>query len=198
MRARDNPFAVERISRIRYRPLDKTFEQILARLDTLNYRAAIVGPEGSGKTTLLEDLQAALERKGLATRMVFVNDAHPFTDTACRHLLSVLPPKEIVLLDGADAVSPTSWRLLRHRTIQHARGLVITTHRPRRLPTLIDCRTTPELLREIVAELLPPGHDLAADLLTRLFAQYRGNVRDCLRALYDLGPADGLGPSGPL
>ncbi len=186
MKARDNPFGVECIQRIRYRPLDTTFEQILVRLDRLNYRGAIVGPEGSGKTTLLEDLQAALEHRGFATRMVFVNDTRPFTDTACRHLLSELPPDEIVLLDGADAVTPASWRLLRHRTIQHARGLVITTHRSRRLPTLIDCHTTPALLRDIVADLLPSGQDLAPDLLNRLFHVHHGNLRDCLRALYDL------------
>lgn len=194
MKARDNPFAVEYVQRIRYRLLNTTFEQLLVQLHKMNYRGAIVGPEGSGKTTLLEDLQAALERKGLATRMVFVNDVHPFTDMACRHLLSALPPEEIVLLDGADAVSPASWRLLRHRTIQHARGLVITTHRPRCLPTLIDCRTTPELLGDIVADLLPPGYDLSSDLLARLFAMHKGNIRDCLRALYDLGAADNIGP----
>jgi hypothetical protein len=192
MRARDNPFGVECVHRIRYRPLDTAFEQILVRLDKLNYRAAIVGPEGSGKTMLLEDLQGALERKGFATRMVFVNDTHPFTDAACRHLLSELPPDEIVLLDGADAVSPSSWRLLRHRTIQHARGLVITTHRRGRFPTLIECRTTPALLREIVDDLLPPGHDIPPSLLDRLYTEHQGNIRDCLRDLYDLLAGDGI------
>ena len=190
MKARDNPFAVECVHRIRYRPLDTTFEQILARLDKLNYRGAIVGPEGSGKTTLLEDIQAALEHKGFATRMVFVNDTHPFTDAACRHLLSELPPDEIVLLDGADALGPASWRLLRHRTIQHAGGLVITAHRRGRFPTLIDCHTTRALLREIVDDLLPPGHDIPPSLLDRLFNEHQGNIRDCLRELYDLLATD--------
>ncbi len=190
MRARDNPFGVDRIGRIRYRPLGTTFEQILTDLDQLNYRGAIVGPEGSGKTTLLEDLQAALEERGFPTQMVFVNDTHPFDGTACRRLLSVLPPDEIVLLDGADAISPSCWRLLRHRTIQHARGLVVTTHRRGRFPTLIDCRTTPELLQEIVASLLPPGQTISPDLLTRLFTEHEGNLRDCLRDLYDLLAAD--------
>ncbi len=57
MKARDNPFAVERVHAIRYHPVNTTFDQILARLHELNYRAAITGPEGSGKTTLLEDLE---------------------------------------------------------------------------------------------------------------------------------------------
>lgn len=186
MKARDNPFSVERVERIRYRPLDTTFEQILARLDELNYRGAIVGAEGSGKTTLLEGLGAALKRRGFATRTVFVNHTHPFSDAACRRLLSELPPGRIVLLDGADAISRPSWLLLRRRTIQHARGLVVTTHRRGRFPTLIECRTTVELLQEIVTGLLPPGQTICPDLLTRLFAEHHGNLRACLRHLYDL------------
>ncbi len=190
MKARDNPFGVDCVHRIRYRPFDTTFEEILARLDKLNYRAAIVGPEGSGKTTLLEDLQVALEQRGFRTRMVFANDTRPFTDAACRRLLSELPPGEIILLDGADAIGPASWRLLRHRTIQHARGLVITSHRRGRFPTLIDCRTTPALLREIVSDLVAPSHDIPRGLLDRLYNEHQGNIRDCLRELYDLLAAD--------
>ncbi|MBN1359497.1 MAG: hypothetical protein JW993_02845 [Sedimentisphaerales bacterium] len=192
MRARDNPFAVERVHAVRYRPLGETLEQILTRLDRMNYRGAIVGPEGSGKTTLLEDLQSALEARGFSTRMIFVNDAHPFDGTTCRRLLSELPSDEIVLFDGADAISPSCWRLLRHRTIQHARGLIVTTHRRGRFPTLIDCQTTPQLLQEIVADLLPRDQAISPDLLTRLFAEHKGNLRDCLRHLYDLLATDAL------
>lgn len=185
MRARDNPFAVERVSRIRYRPLDTTFEQILTDLDGLNYRGAIVGPEGSGKTTLLEDLQVALEERGLRTRMVFVNDTQPMTDAACRQLLSELSPDEIVLLDGADVIARSAWRLLRHRTILHARGLVITAHRPSSFPTLIECRTTLDLFKRIAADLLPPGRSIPPELPGHLFAEHQGNIRNCLRDLYD-------------
>ena len=62
---------------IRYRPVNTTFDQILARLHELNYRAAIIGPEGSGKTTLLEDLQQMLQEKGIRTNLIFVNDTSP-------------------------------------------------------------------------------------------------------------------------
>ena len=60
MKARDNPFSVERLHAVRYRTKEATFDEILQRLDEMNYRAAIVGPEGSGKTTLLGNLQDAL------------------------------------------------------------------------------------------------------------------------------------------
>ena len=185
MRARDNPFSVDRIHAIRYRPLDTTFDEILLRLRELNHRAAIVGPDGSGKTTLLEDLQQALQRKSLKTRMVFVNDTSPFDAPTCRRLLSEMSRDEVLLFDGADLISRACWSLLKRHTITHALGLIITSHRSGLLPTLIDCATTPALLKEIVNELQPPDHPIAADLLDRLYQRHQGNLRTCLRDLYD-------------
>jgi energy-coupling factor transporter ATP-binding protein EcfA2 len=187
MKARDNPFAVERIHTIRYRPLDTTFEQILARLHELNYRAALIGPEGSGKTTLLEDLQRLLEQKGFQTNLVFVNDTARFDGPACRRLLSGLTRDQIVLLDGADLIRRSDWSLLKHHTITHVGGLIITSHRPGLLPTLIECSTSPSLLREIVDELQPQGHPIPTEPLDSLYVRHNGNLRACLRELYDLG-----------
>jgi hypothetical protein len=186
MKARDNPFAVERIQTIRYRPLHTTFEQMFSRLRELNYRAAIIGPEGSGKTTLLEDLQPLLERKGLRTRLVFVNDTSGFDSPACRRLLSELTQDTLLLLDGADLIRRWDWSLLKRHTITHAYGLVITSHRRGLLPTLIECSTTPALLKDIINDLLPQGRPIAMDFLDCLYARHQGNLRDCLRELYDL------------
>jgi len=185
MRARDNPFAVERLQTIRYRPLNTTFDRILARLHELNYRAAIIGPEGSGKTTLLEDLQQMLERKDLHTRLIFVNDTSRLDSPACRRLLAELTRDQIILLDGADLIHRSDWSLLKRHTITHAYGLVITSHRRGLLPTLIECSTTPALLRAIVNDLLPRGRPLPAESLDRLFARHQGDLRACLRELYD-------------
>jgi energy-coupling factor transporter ATP-binding protein EcfA2 len=186
MKARDNPFAVERIQTIRYRPLHTSFDRIPARLRELNYRAAIIGPEGSGKTTLLEDLQRLLERKGWRTRLVFVNDTSGCDRPACRHLVSELTPETLLLLDGADSIRRWDWSLLKRRTITYACGLVITSHRPGLLPTLIECSTTPTLLNEIVNGLLPQSRTIPAEFLDSLYVRHQGNLRDCLRELYDL------------
>ncbi|MBN2133583.1 MAG: hypothetical protein JW741_29045 [Sedimentisphaerales bacterium] len=186
MKARDNPFTVERLHAIRYRTAETTFEEILSRLDEMNYRAAIVGPEGSGKTTLLGNLQDALAQQGFKTWMFFVNDTAPLDGPGCRKLLTDVAPDEIVLLDGADAVGRSSWSLFRHRTANHAAGLIITSHRPGLLPTLVKCATTPALLAEIVNELKPPGRTLAPSFLDDLYNRHAGNLRDCLRELYDL------------
>jgi hypothetical protein len=186
MKARDNPFAVERVHAIRYRPLDTTFDEILRRLRELSYRAAIVGPEGAGKTTLLEDLQGMLEQKGFRPRPVFVNDTSHLDRAACRRLLSELTRDQIVLLDGADLIRRSDWSLLKRGTTIHAGGLVITSHRHGLLPTLIECATTPALLTEIVARLLlPPSHDISSEFLDHLYERHLGNLRTCLRELYD-------------
>ena len=186
MRARDNPFAVERVHAIRYRPLHTTFAEILTRLEELNYRAALVGPDGSGKTTLLEDLQKSLAEKGIGTRMVFVNDTAPLSEPACRQLLSETTRDEILLLDGADLISRSCWSLIKRHTITHASGLIVTSHRPCLLPTLIECTTSPSLLRDIAHELEPPDGSLSAECLDTLFQRHEGNIRNCLRDLYDL------------
>ena len=186
MRARDNPFAAERIQTIRYRPLHTTFDRMLARLHELNYRAAIVGPEGSGKTTLLEDLQKILQQKGLRANLIFVNDTSHFDSPACRHLLSELTRDTLLLLDGADLIRRADWSLLKRHTITHAYGLLITSHQRGLLPTLIECSTTPALLKDIVAGLLPPGRTISADFLNSLHQRHQGNLRACLRELYDL------------
>jgi hypothetical protein len=185
MRARDNPFSVDRVQAIRYRLLNTTFDQMLARLHELNYRAAIVGPDGSGKTTLLEDLQKPLQKKGIKTRLVFVNDTLHLDGPACRRLLADLRRDQIVLLDGADLLRRSDWSLLKRHTITHAYGLVITSHRRGLLPTLIECATSPALLREIAFELQPQGRPLAAEFLDHLYERHQGNLRDCLRELYD-------------
>ncbi len=183
MRACDNPFNVDRVVAIRYRPLHTTFDEIMDRLDAMDYRAAIVGPEGSGKTTLLEDLQDALKQRGLRTRMVFVNDMSPMDRPMRRQLFAQLRHDEIVLLDGADAIGYAMWFALKRRILRQAAGLIITTHRPGHLPILIYCTTTPELLTHVVYDLLPQA--VSSEYLRELYHQHQGNIRKCLRALYD-------------
>ncbi len=183
MRARDNYFCVERLKRIRYRPLNTTFDELLIRLEAMHYRVAIVGPEGSGKTTLLEDLQHALNEKGIETQFVFINDTNPLTGFRRRQLLVQCRPRQIVLIDGAETLSRPGWLLLKHAILQRAAGLIVTTHYPSLLPTLIQCHTTPELLTEIVQDLLPPDQNPGS--LHDLYTHHNGNLRLCLRTLYD-------------
>lgn len=179
MRARENPFRTERVLAVRYRPQSATWDDLLARLESLRWRGAIVGPHGSGKTTLLEDLAPRLRDRGFATRLLRLDDLSPSLPGGA---LDCLGPREIVLLDGGEVMGARAWRSFVGQT-RGAGGMVATLHRAGRLPTWVECAPTPELLDEIVRDL--GGATLAARA-PALFAAHRGNLRDALRALYDL------------
>ena len=185
MRARDNPFRTERVLQIRYRMRDTTWPQLLARLERLRFRAALVGPQGAGKTTLLEDLQERLSQTGFGTLCIRLDDEQrSFESRFLDSLFGGLTGNEIILFDGAEQMSPLAWWRFQRRS-RRARGLIITTHRPGRLPTLLECRTTAELLAGIASELLGEDLERVQSKAEMLYQKYRGNLRDALREWYD-------------
>jgi len=188
MRARDNPFSTDRVLRVRYRPQGVTWDALLARLEALDWRAAIVGPEGSGKTTLLEDLAPLLRERGLTTRPVSVTREAPRLPRRVEDdLVAGIGPRNVVLFDGADLLPWLDWFRFKLRTTHAGGGLVITAHRPGRLPTLVECATCPALLVEIVEALLGPAEaESWRGRVEKLYARHRGNLREALRELYDI------------
>lgn len=185
LRARDNPFAVERVLRLRYQFRNDDWSSLLQRLQSLNYRAAIVGPKGSGKTTLLEELAMQLEACGRRVHPLFLNEqsrAYPASFVRC--VRNSLTEQDIILFDGCEQLSLLAWWRFRWET-RRAGGLIITKHRAGRLPTLIDCQTTRELFAGLVHSLHEPT-TLAPETLNRLFEKHHGNLRDAIRELYDI------------
>lgn len=181
MRARENPFRTECVHQVRYRFVEGSWPTLMERLAALDHRAALVGPDGSGKTTLIEDLAPHLTTLGFGVRRIFLNDQQRLPPDGC---LAGIGTNDILLVDGADLMPRLAWLRFRRRT-RHAGGLIITSHRPGMLPTLIECRTTPELLDGIIVELLGDDCDRRDHLARRLFDEHGGNVRNALRALYD-------------
>jgi len=177
---RENPFRSACISNASYHfPDDLSCDSLLARLRALGNRGALVGPEGSGKTTLLEHLASKL--KELGRRPVLLG-------LSCRSdPIPALPAnRDFLLLDSAERFGFWEWRRFKWQT-RTIGGLIITSHRPGLLPTLFECRTSPELFANIVHDLLrrsllaqpsPPD-------LSELFAAHGGNIRNALRELYD-------------
>ena len=192
MKARDNPFSADRIDIIHYKPVDICFDELLMRLEEMKYRAAIIGPEGSGKTTLLEDLRTAIENSGLPTKNIFVNSTNLLTFPRMRELIANLTDKEIILLDGADQLNRLRWLLLKQDTLKKSAGLIITTHQRQLLPVLIKCSTTQLLFREIVAELVPKNVRINPYFLNEIYNHNSGNIRNCLRQLYDIYASDAI------
>jgi hypothetical protein len=185
MKARANPFAVDRVLRVRYELASETLDDLIERLERLGGRGAIVGPHGSGKTTLLEDLSVRLEARGTRAHLVRLSaERRTISRETIRRLSAELQANDAVLCDGAEQLGRLAWRTFRYRA-RRARILVVTTHRPGRLPTLLETSTTPALLETIVRRLLSqPGEPLPFSVL-ELFARHQGNLRDALRELYD-------------
>jgi len=181
-RACDNPFAVHRVLRERYRLSELEWLALMSRLEPLGRRGAIVGPHGSGKTTLLEDLAGRLEVEGWRIHLLRFN-------TTERRLggQSTWASDDFVLCDGAEQLSVLDWRRLQFRA-RRAGGLVITTHHAGRLAVLHRCETSPELLHDLAASL---GEPLSARACIELHARHGGNLRAALSELYD-GWAMGL------
>jgi GTPase SAR1 family protein len=174
MIARCNPFRTERTDRLAYRWHGITLPQMMQRLQALNYRGAIVGPDGSGKTTLLEELETKLCRRGFPIKKYFLNRDSVYKE----------PPNsqsdEILLFDGADLLKGKQWRDF---VKQNEGGLIITSHRKGLLPTLVECSTSLRLLEEIVEDLIGRSNDFP---LANLYREHKGNLRDVLRTLYDI------------
>ena len=142
MRAADNPFTVQKVRRIRYRLSDQTWEGLLERLAALRYRAAIVGPHGRGKTTLLEDLAPHLEARGFRIRSVMLHTGNRLLSRNQTEILfRDLKPGDLLCVDGAEQLRRASWLTLMARS-RGAGGLLITSHRPGLLPTLVECATS--------------------------------------------------------
>jgi len=186
MRACDNPFSTDRVLRVRYRPQNKTWDELLERLASLNYRAEITGAEGSGKTTLLEDLEVRLRDLGHSPVLIRLReDDGSAAFSSVRNLLRLLGNKHLILLDGAEQLSFFTWRYLKMQTRGLA-GLVICAHSPGRLPSLIHSQTSAKILEEVLEEIL--GEDIRDSIIPveSLFRSHRGNLRDALRQCYDL------------
>ncbi|MEL7061749.1 MAG: hypothetical protein AAGN46_17115 [Acidobacteriota bacterium] len=165
--------------------LDGTsWPDLLERFDTLNRRAALVGPKGRGKTTLLEELERHFAGRGWLVCRVRLNAQRRRTTAEERRAIEEAGEHVFVTIDGTEQLSWLSWRRLR-RASRRAGALLVTTHRPGPLPSLYEHRTSPELLCDLVGELVGTEQQPREDELVRLFEAHGGNIRQCLRELYD-------------
>jgi len=185
VRPRDNPFRIERLHELPYRFAEGDRKDFLDRIRQLQFRGAIIGPHGSGKTTLIEQLVQWLHQENYATRPLRLNEFNRIQhQPLTADWLKNSPQDTILILDGAEQLHRSVWKKLATASLQHA-GLIITSHQPGFLPTLIECRTSVKLLADLTQALLGGDKELSEKPLADLYQRHRGNIRDCLRELYD-------------
>lgn len=151
--------------------LDESLAALQARFVRLGQRAVVVGPHGSGKTTVLEALAPQL---GDVTWLCLRADA---ADN--RAALDALPKSisGVLLLDGLEQLSPWAW----WRIVRRAPHILATSHHAHRLPVLRHHTTDTTLLSTLIRDL---GQDPPPDV-DDLLKRHQGNIRSCLRELYD-------------
>ncbi len=189
--ARRNPFASTRMHSLPYRAPGFCIENISIKFRELNRRAALVGMHGHGKSTLLEQITALFRASGETILRIQLREGDRRLDQNTRcELTEALGRYTLVILDGAEQLSLWNWRRFL-QSLPSETGCLITSHRPGRLPTLWRCETTLDLLLELVEDLQGPVSSEQQALMAGLFASHRGDMRLCLRSLYDYY-ADGI------
>ena len=187
-----NPFATRYVASARLLPRDEqggilNLASLVARLDALGGSGAIVGPHGTGKSTVLShlgDFIAAGKRPVGRVRLRSRRDI----PTAVRSVRDA-SRGGLVCIDSWELLGFASRAVVRGLATARGVGLLVTSHGPAGLPTLVSCRGTRALLGALVGEL--PDHDqwfgttiVAADLEAAIDA-VNGDVRQALDRLYD-------------
>lgn len=188
MKARDNPFATDRLERVLpFVPEWSigSWQEIDHRLEKYGHRCAITGDHGAGKTTLLDALSVRFVAEGADVVRLFFNDGRPASFSRILELRERFTANSMVLCDGSELLGISRWRVLRWIT-RNARGLIVTAHDKARLPVAIRLTPSPELIAKLLRIVDPQGvWDAEA-----LFAAHHGNVRSIFRACY-FAVADG-------
>lgn len=182
--AKDNPFAVSRLHRLRFRSADGGSHELLSRFMHLGMRGAVIGPCGSGKTTLMLELQALLKGRGHDVRYIRLERA---IKSRPWQIANSAKTGQILLIDGAEQLG-WSCKFVIYALCRRAAGVLASSHCAVGLPILIETRTTKDTLIELVREL-ERGPRFSDAQLAAIYEAHGGNVRECFRELYDLSAA---------
>jgi hypothetical protein len=159
---------------------------LVGKLSESAWRGQIIGPHGSGKSTLLAALMEPLERSGRRAILFALHDAQrslPWDRVRQARAESA----RLMIVDGYQQLS--FWNRLRLKRVcrRQGWGLLVTAHRDVGFPTLLRTGPSLDLAQAVVAQLMPAGEiRISPASVAKRFAQYQGNLRETLFALYDL------------
>lgn len=182
-----NPFATRHTSPGRLVPRAMNGEplDLAALLDCVRAvrSAAIEGRHGAGKTTLLRALAAALAERDTLAGLVRPRSRADAPDVL--RAVRAATPGRVLCVDSWEALGRAWAAAIRWTARRRGVGLLVTSHRPTGLPTLVRCETSATLLTRLVEDL-PPHHGLVtAPDVEEAFRRHRGDIREALYDLYD-------------
>jgi hypothetical protein len=184
-----NPFATcwTKPGALEFRFADgESADTLVQRLRNHGWWGEIVGPHGAGKSTLLATLEPVLAAAGRTIHTIALH-------TGRRHLprgflsSALSSSAALVIVDGYEQLRWLDRAWLKYRCRRAAVGLLVTTHVPAGLPTLVHLSPGLALVEELVATLseraATPVTPADADAC---FACHGSNVREVFFDLYDL------------
>lgn len=177
VKARENPLATCNLESLPFRFTDQSRDSFYRKMKQKRFRGALVGKEGSGKTTLLFEISRNLPQ----FKPVLIRLSGGKRNLPWQFWLKPLTKKNIVLIDSAENLSYPLFCLLNLKCLI-AGGLIVTAHKEGLLPTLIRCRTSVELLDELIESLL--GYKLDGARVEALYKRSGGNIRLAFMHLY--------------
>ncbi|MEX0642300.1 MAG: hypothetical protein WD468_06340 [Pirellulales bacterium] len=195
-------------------PSGESTATIVERLAANGWQGEIVGPHGSGKSTLLEALKPALHDAGCAVNAISLRDGqrwlprgslskqvnyvwHAQSPSDGRGNNATLPrpspgaqgratPSTVLIIDGYEQLGWLQRMWLKLRCRRDSFGLLVTSHSPTGLPTLITLAPDLSLVQQLVATLC--GRTATRVTPADVAASHAGrgsNVRDTFFDLYD-------------
>jgi energy-coupling factor transporter ATP-binding protein EcfA2 len=199
----DNPFATCWIKpgAIAFRYDDgQSAPQLVAMLAAQNWMGAIVGPHGCGKSTLIESLKPALIKAGCQVHALALRHGQRRLP---RNFLSDWPAhsatRKQIVVDGFEQLRWFDRARLKWYCRRTDTGLLVTSHGPCGIRTLIRLSPDRDLISKLVADLCArvstgvTARDIAAS-----HACHGSNVREIFFDLYDrherLRRTSGTGP----
>lgn len=160
---------------------------LIDRLQFLGGTAVIQGPHGSGKTTLLMHLSHELASRGDLVACVRLRSSRDAL-VVFRSIIRSRPGTTLCL-DSWEQAGFMLRKIIWLAVTVRRCGLLVTCHRPTTMPVLMQCQTSPLLLKRIVEQL--PNHEQRRSSLIHeadiqdAFLKCGGNIRESLYDLYD-------------
>jgi len=165
-------------------------DSLIARLESLNWQGAIIGPHGSGKSTLLAALLPRLAAAGREPLPVTLHAAgRRLPPEFLQAAWAALRPS-VLVVDGYEQLGWWARWQLRRVCRRRGHGLLVTAHHRGRLPVLHNTTTSVELALRLVGRLSAAcGGEVPADVVAASFERHGGNLREVLMDLYDYDEA---------